>query len=170
MISSKPSYSSNKTALKHKDKKYKQVTIDDPHTIISSDEPSSESDEDFKLRKPSLSNAPDEWGGLPTAEIIIVACIMDCPTKTVHADKCYIALIDSGAVISLLRYSTYKKLRIVTRPHTTCYPDWDSSVGRAVDCHATGPGFNTHSKPGWGLTQPSIPLWVGKMSTSKNVG
>ena len=46
----------------------------------------------------------------------------------------------------------------------------DSSVGRAVDCHATGPGFNTHSKPGWGLTQPSIPLWVGKMSTSKNIG
>ena len=39
----------------------------------------------------------------------------------------------------------------------------DSSVGRAVDCHGTGPGFNTHSKPGWGLTQPSIPLWVGKM-------
>ena len=27
-----------------------------------------------------------------------------------------------------------------------------------------------HSKPGWGLTQPSIPLWVGKMSTSKNIG
>ena len=35
----------------------------------------------------------------------------------------------------------------------------DSSVGRAVDCHATGPGFNTHSKPGWGLTQPSTPLF-----------
>ena len=46
----------------------------------------------------------------------------------------------------------------------------DSSVGRAADCHATGPGFNTHSKPGCGLTQPSIPLWVGKMSTSKNIG
>ena len=47
----------------------------------------------------------------------------------------------------------------------------DSSVGRAADCHVTGPGFNTHSKPGWGLTQPSIPLWVGKMSTSKkNIG
>ena len=22
---------------------------------------------------------------------------------------------------------------------------WDSSVGRAADLHATGPGFNTHS-------------------------
>ena len=39
---------------------------------------------------------------------------------------------------------------------------WDSSVGRAVDLHVRGPGFNTH----WLLTQPSIPQWVGKMSTS----
>ena len=29
---------------------------------------------------------------------------------TVHAGKCYKALIDSGATISLLRYSTYKKI------------------------------------------------------------
>ena len=35
---------------------------------------------------------------------------MDCPTITVHAGKCYKALIDSGAAISLLRYSTYKKI------------------------------------------------------------
>ena len=35
MMSSKPSYSSNKMAWKHKDKKYKQVTIDDPHLIIT---------------------------------------------------------------------------------------------------------------------------------------
>ena len=28
----------------------------------------------------------------------------------IHAGKCYKALIDSGAVISLLRYSTYKKI------------------------------------------------------------
>ena len=34
---------------------------------------------------------------------------MDCPTITAHAGKCYKALIDSGAAISLLRYSTYKK-------------------------------------------------------------
>ena len=26
------------------------------------------------------------------------------------------------------------------------------------------------AQPGWGLTQPSIPLWVGKMSTGKNIG
>ena len=33
---------------------------------------------------------------------------MDCPTITVHAGKCYKALIDSGTAISLIRYSTYQ--------------------------------------------------------------
>ena len=36
--------------------------------------------------------------------------ITDCPTVTVHTGKCYKALIDSGAAISLLRYSIYKKI------------------------------------------------------------
>ena len=35
---------------------------------------------------------------------------MDCPTITVHAGKCYKALIDSGAAISLLCYSTYQHI------------------------------------------------------------
>ena len=33
---------------------------------------------------------------------------MDCPTITIHAGKCYKALIDSGAAVSLIRYSTYQ--------------------------------------------------------------
>ena len=33
---------------------------------------------------------------------------MDCPTITVHARKCYKALINSEAAISLIRYSTYQ--------------------------------------------------------------
>ena len=33
---------------------------------------------------------------------------MDCLTITIHASKCYKALIDSGAAISLIRYSTYQ--------------------------------------------------------------
>ena len=37
-----------------------------------------------------------------------VACIMDCPMITVHAGKHYMALIYSGATISLLQYSTYQ--------------------------------------------------------------
>ena len=35
---------------------------------------------------------------------------MDFPTVTVHAGKHYQVLIDSGAAISLLRYSTYKQI------------------------------------------------------------
>ena len=35
---------------------------------------------------------------------------MDCSTVTVHAGKCYKALIDSGATISLIRYSTYQHI------------------------------------------------------------
>ena len=50
------------------------------------------------------------WGGLPNKDTITIACITNCPTITVHAGKCYKALIDSGAAISLLRYSTYKKI------------------------------------------------------------
>ena len=38
----------------------------------------------------------------------MVTLIMDCPTITVHAGKCNKALIDSGAAISLMRYSTYQ--------------------------------------------------------------
>ena len=33
---------------------------------------------------------------------------MDCPTITIHAGKCYKALIDSKAAISLIRYFTYQ--------------------------------------------------------------
>ena len=36
---------------------------------------------------------------------------MDCPTITVHAGKHYKALINLGAAISLLRYSTYKRIK-----------------------------------------------------------
>ena len=58
---------------------------------------------------------PNEWGGLPKKYIITLGHITDCPTITVHAGKCYKALIDSGAAISLFRYSTYKKLRFAIR-------------------------------------------------------
>ena len=35
-------------------------------------------------------------------ETITMAHIMDCPTITIRAGKCYKALINSGAAISLL--------------------------------------------------------------------
>ena len=37
-----------------------------------------------------------------------IMLITDCPTITVHMGKCYKALIDSGAAIPLVRYSTYE--------------------------------------------------------------
>ena len=48
--------------------------------------------------------------GLPNEDIITIAHITDCPTVTVHAGKCYQALIDSGATISLIRHSTYNQI------------------------------------------------------------
>ena len=50
------------------------------------------------------------WEGLPKQNTITIAHITEFPTITVHAGKHYKALIDSGAAISLLWYSTYKKI------------------------------------------------------------
>ena len=60
----------------------------------------------FKLTEPSPSDDSHEQGGLPTHDEVMVTLIMDCPTITVHAGICYKPLIDSGAAISLIRYST----------------------------------------------------------------
>ena len=49
-----------------------------------------------------------EQGGLPTHDQVTVALIMDCPTIIIHAGRSYKALIDSGAAMSLIRYSTYQ--------------------------------------------------------------
>ena len=43
-------------------------------------------------------------------ETITVTCIMDCPMITIHGGKCYKALINSGATISLPQYSAYKNI------------------------------------------------------------
>ena len=49
-------------------------------------------------------------GGPDAEEIITMAQIMDCPTITVYAGKCYKALINSGTAISLIRYCTYQHI------------------------------------------------------------
>ena len=49
-------------------------------------------------------------GGPEAEETVTMAHIMDCPTITVHVSKCYKALIDSGAAISLVRYSTFQHI------------------------------------------------------------
>ena len=56
------------------------------------------------------SSTVHSWRGLPKEDIITIAHITDCPIVTVHACKCYQALIDSGAAISLIRHSTYKQI------------------------------------------------------------
>ena len=50
------------------------------------------------------------WGRLTNKDTVTIAHITDCPTITIHAGKHYKALIDSGVTISLLRYSTHKKI------------------------------------------------------------
>ena len=49
-------------------------------------------------------------GGPSSKEAITVAHIMDCHTTMVHAGKHYKALINSGAAISLIQYSTYQHI------------------------------------------------------------
>ena len=69
-------------------------------------------------------------------DTITVACIMDCLTITVHAGKSYKALIDSGAAISLLRYSAYKNIedsyKTPIQPTTAKLNTADGSSMRAL--------------------------------------
>ena len=111
------SYSSSQTTpWKHKDRRHKQVTIDDPPSeYYSSDEKDSDLEE--KLNGPSPNS--HTWGGLPNKDTITIAHITDCLTITVHTGKCYQALIDSGVPITLLQYSTYKKIEDCYKTSTT---------------------------------------------------
>ena len=56
---------------------------------------------------------------------------MDCPIITVHAGKCYKALIDSEAAISHIRYSTYQltddSFKTPIQPTTATLNTTDSS-------------------------------------------
>ena len=90
------------------------MKIEDPHMdYYSSNDHSSDSGEEsnhFKLTEPSPSSDFHEQGGPPSNKQVTVALITDCLTTTVHAGKCYKALIDLGAAISLIRYSTYQSI------------------------------------------------------------
>ena len=65
-----------------------------------------------------------------------MALIMDCPTITVNARKCYKALTDSGAEISLIRYSTYQLIdasfKTPIQPTTTTLNTADRSPMMAL--------------------------------------
>ena len=75
--------------------------------------------------------------GVPDAEeTVTMAHIMDCPTISVHAGKCYKALIDSGAAISLIRYSMYQHIdnsfKIPLQPTTAKLNTADGSLMTAL--------------------------------------
>ena len=65
---------------------------------------------------------------------------MDCLTITVHARKCYKALIDSGAAILLIRYSTYQLIdysfKTPIQPTTTKLNTADRSLMTALSMTA----------------------------------
>ena len=80
--------------------------------FYSSDDNSSDSKEDsdhLNYLSP-LSVVHPMNGGPEAADTVTMACIMDCPTITVHTGKYYEALINSGAATSLIRYSTYQHI------------------------------------------------------------
>ena len=58
----------------------------------------------------SPSSDPHEQGVPSSNKNVTIALIMDCSTITVHVGKCYKALTDSGAAVSLVRYSTYENI------------------------------------------------------------
>ena len=65
-----------------------------------------------------------------------MALIIDCPIITIHAGKCYKAFMDSGATISLIRYSTYQLIddsfKTPTQPSTTKLNTTDGSPMTAL--------------------------------------
>ena len=89
----------------------------------------------FKLEEPSPSS--HTWGGLPNKDAVTIAHIIDCTTIIVHAGKHYKVLIDSGTAISLLRYSTYKKIedfyKTPIQPTTSKLKTADGSPMMALD-------------------------------------
>ena len=60
-----------------------------------------------------------------------IALITDCPTITVYAGKCYKALIDSGAVISLVRFSMYHNIDNSLKTATQTTPIHLNTVDRS---------------------------------------
>ena len=86
-----------------------RVKIEDPHTdYYSSDDQGGI--QLFKLTMPSPSSDFHEQGGPPSNKQVTVALITGCLTITLHAGKCYKALIDLETAISLTWYSTYQSI------------------------------------------------------------
>ena len=91
--------------------------------------------------------------GAPMQETITMTCRMDCSMITVHAGKDYKALINSGAAISLLQYSTYQNIENSFK--TPLQP--------------TTAKFNTaNSSPMTALGMTALHLWVVEIKSIHN--
>ena len=79
-------------------------------------------------------------GGPEAEETVTMVQIMVCPTIPVHASKCYKALINTGAAISLIRYSTYQhtdhSFKTPVQPTTTTLNTANGSLKTALDMTA----------------------------------
>ena len=93
------------------------------------------------------------WGGIPNKDAVTIAHITDCPTIIVHAGKHYKALIDSGTAISLLHYSTYKKI-------ADCYK---------TPIQPTTAKLNTaDGSPMMALRSTALHLWIAEFKFTHN--
>ena len=85
--------------------------------------------------------------------MVNIVHITNCPTITVHAGKHYKALIDSGTTISLLRYSTYRKIE-------DCYK---------TPIQPTTAKLNTaDGSPMMALGSTALHLWITEFKFSHN--
>ena len=107
---SSASYSTHGSHKSHH-RRNKKVQIKEPQLdYYCLDNLSTDSEEEsvFKIVEPSPSSDPHEKGGLLTKDHVTIALITDCPTIRVCMGKQYKALIDSEAVISLVKYTLYQ--------------------------------------------------------------
>ena len=89
----------------------------------------------------------------PNKDSVTIAHITDCPTIIVHTGKHYKALIGSGAAISLLRYSTYKKIE-----------DWYKTL-----IQSTTSKLNTaDSSPMTALGSTALHIWLAEFKFTHN--
>ena len=86
-------------------------------------------------------------------DAVTIAHIIDCPTIVIHTGKHYKALIDSGATILLLRYSTYKKIE-------DCYK---------TPIQPTTAKLNTaDGSPMMALGSTALHLWIAEFKFTHN--
>ena len=104
--------------------------------------------------EPSPSSDPHEQGGPSSSKNVTIALIMDCPTITEYAGKCYKALTDSEPAISLVRYSMYQNI--------------DDNLKAAIQSTLIHPN-TAHGSPKTALGITTLQLWRADFKFSHNL-